>query len=105
MKADVRFVKNKKSKVKAFVSLTLELGDTDLTVNGCKVIEGHKGELWVAFPTSSYEKDGETMYSNIVYVHDEDAYDDMCAFILEEYDKAVEGGDKATKSRKGGARR
>ena len=105
MKAEVRLVKNKESKVKAFVTLTLELGDTDLSINGCKVIEADKGELWVAFPTLYYEKDGERKYSNVVYVHDEDAYDDMCAFILEEYDKAVKGGDKATKSRKGGARR
>ena len=105
MKAVVRMVKNKESKVKAFVTLTLELGDTDLSINGCKVIEGDKDERWVAFPSSSYEKDGETKYSNIVYVHDEDAYDDMCAFILEEYDKAVKGGDKATKSRRGGTRR
>lgn len=101
MKADVRLVKNKESKVKAFVSLTLELGDTDLSINGCKVIDGADG-LWVAFPTTPYEKDGETKYSNIVYVHDEDAFDDMCAFIIEEYNKAVDGGKK---SRKGGAQR
>ena len=101
MKAEVRLVKNKESKVKAFVSLTLELGDTDLSINGCKLIDSEDG-LWVALPTASYEKDGETKYSNIVYVHDEDAYDDMCAFIIEEYNKAVDGGKK---SRKGGTRR
>lgn len=104
MKAEVRLVKNKESKVKAFVSLTLELADTDLTINGCKVIDSKDG-LWVTFPTTSYEKDGETKYSNIVYVHDDDAYEDMRAFILEEYDKAVKGGDKTTKSRRGGTRR
>ena len=104
MKAEVRLVKNKESKVKAFVTLTLELGDTDLSINGCKVIDSKDG-LWVAFPSTSYEKDGETKYSNVVYVHDENAYDDMCAFIMEEYDKAVKGDDKATRTRRGGARR
>lgn len=104
MKAEVRLVKNKESKVKAFVTLTLELGDTDLSINGCKVIDSKDG-LWVAFPTASYEKDGETKYSNVVYVHDENAYDDMRAFILEEYDKTVKGEDKATRARRGGARR
>ena len=104
MKAEVRLVKNKESKVKAFVTLTLELRNTDLSINGFKVIDSEKG-LWVAFPSTSYEKDGETKYSNIVYVHNDDAYDDMCAFILEEYDKAVKGEGKETKSRRGGARR
>lgn len=106
MKVEVRLVKNGESKVKAFVSMTFEKGiDTecsDITVNGCKVIEGDEG-LFVAFPTQSYTKDGETKYSNIVFVDDGDYYDEICDQILDEYELAVKS--KKSTGRKGGARR
>lgn len=106
MKADVRLVKKGSSKVKAFVSVTFEKGiDTecsDITVNGCKVIESNDG-LFVAFPTQSYEKDGETKYSNIVFVDDGDYYDEICDQILDEYEFAVKS--KKSTGRKGSASR
>lgn len=91
MKVKVYPIPNPQGAVKAFASVDLD----GLTINDVKIIDGKNG-LFVSMPTRSYEVDGETKYSQIIYISDEELYNSICDAVLAEYDR---GGEK--KSGKG----
>jgi len=60
----------------------------DFEINDCSLVKGAKGDF-IGFPSRSYEKDGETKYSSIVWIPDEQrryAFQDWC---LKELEKTV----------------
>lgn len=48
-------------KLKAFSDVTLPTPFGEFTIKGLRVIQQEGEEPWVAFPTSSYVKDGKTV--------------------------------------------
>lgn len=79
----MNLVKDSKSKVKAFVSICI---DDSISINDCKIVQG-ADDLFVTMPTRAYEKDGETKYANIVFVGNEELYDDITESVLDEYEQ------------------
>ncbi len=60
----------------------------DLEINDCVLVNGPKGKF-IGFPQRSYEKDGETKYTSVVWMPDEKrryAFQDWC---VKELDKFV----------------
>lgn len=78
----VRKVVAKESKVKAFVSITI---DDEFVVHDIKVIEGEKG-LFIAMP-SRKAADGE--YRDTAHPINSSARDRIQKLILEKYEEAV----------------
>ena len=94
------------SKTKAFVDVLFSLrddGDAVFSINGCKLIEGAKG-LFVAMPSQSYEKDGETKWSSYVFINlkeDQDARDlqnSINEVVIAEWNKQNSSSKKAPKT-------
>ena len=85
---NLHMVNNKKSKVKMFCTVRLE----GICVNDVKLIASD-GKRWVAMPTRAYEKDGETNYSNVVFIDDEDLREEVSEKVLAAYEKEVSKND------------
>ena len=74
-------------KVDGFESLRafadISINDGDITIKGLRIIQDEKG-LWVGYPQSKYQKNGQTKYSPIVEVS-EDIKKHFQQVILEAY--------------------
>lgn len=55
-----------KGQLKAFADVTISLGPHDLTLCGCRIVQNGDQQPWVAFPTSSYHKDGQQKNKKVV---------------------------------------
>jgi len=55
--------------LRAFVTIVMNdrTGAPLFEIRGCRILDGQHG-LWLAMPSRTYEKDGETKYQNIVDV-------------------------------------
>ena len=85
MDIKIRMTKGDWNKTKAyfdviFVGMSLPF---NLTVKGCRLVEGSKG-LFVAPPSVKKEVDGETKYDNLVFFGD-DTKDKVQKAALDEY--------------------
>ena len=77
------------------------IGFNDAIVVAFKIIKSKKGELFVTFPTHSYEdNDGITQYVNDVYFVDASLREFVTEAILETYHQDLSKHDKEEKSAK-----
>lgn len=53
-------------KCKARVSVTFETPIGEITITGFAVFQGEGKELWVSYPSTSYEKEGEKKWFTFV---------------------------------------
>lgn len=74
---NIRKIKGESS-VKAFCTVTIN----GISINGVKVIKAGS-KPFVAMPTAAYEKDGETKYSNVVFIRDNDLYETIQKVVLD----------------------
>jgi DNA-binding cell septation regulator SpoVG len=72
--------------LKAFADVTLCLAEGDFTLKGFRVIHQSGKEAWVAFPETSYTKDGKQVNKRIVEAS-KALNKKICDLILEEYGK------------------
>lgn len=81
----IRFFEAKAgTKIKANVSLTL---DGALAVNDVAIVEGNNG-FFVSYPQRSYKnKDGETVYRDIVFPVSKTASKALSSIILKKYEE------------------
>ena len=54
--------------LRAFVDIAINEGD--ITIKGLRIIQDEKG-LWVGYPQSKYQKNGQTKYAPIIEVSDD----------------------------------
>ena len=83
---NMRLVANKESARKAYCSVVI---DDAIVLNDMVVVEGSKG-LFVSMPQRSYEKDGETKYSNIYNPITKEAREEILNAVLGAYEKALD---------------
>jgi DNA-binding cell septation regulator SpoVG len=69
-----------------------------MEISGCKLIEGPSGNF-VAMPSRSYEKGGETKYQNLVYIIDKDLQNAINEAAEKEYDSSGSGLDRENKKK------
>lgn len=81
-----RLVDYEGSKVKAFASVVI---GNNFAVHGIRVMESDKG-LFVAMPSSSYQKDGKTEYNDIFHAITGDARTELNTHILEAYEQKLQ---------------
>lgn len=81
-----RIVGYKESKVKAIASANI---GGAFAIHGIKVIDSKKG-LFVQMPQTSYEKDGETHYSEIFHPVTADARNELYNAVLTAYGHKLE---------------
>ena len=81
-----RIVDYEGSKVKAFASVVI---GNNFAVHGLRVMESDKG-LFVAMPSSSYQKDGKTEYNDIFHAITGDARTELNNHVLEAYEQKLQ---------------
>lgn len=77
---NVRLISNPESKVKCFCTVAVD----GIEINSVKVIRNGK-QKFISFPSVPYEKDGETKYSNTVYITDDDLRKEIEQAVLKAY--------------------
>lgn len=70
-----------KGKLVAFVDIII---DNALKVTGLKIVNGSNG-LFISMPSTSYEKDGQKEYKDIVYPINKETRKDIIDSILKAY--------------------
>lgn len=73
------------SKVKAYASVTI---GGAFAMHGLRLVEGENG-LIVRMPSKSYQKDGETKYSDICHPITKEAYDALNEAVNKAYAQAI----------------
>ncbi len=48
----------------ARVTISTDFGD--IVISGLKAIRNKKGKVWIALPQANYQKDGKTVYKDII---------------------------------------
>lgn len=81
-----KLVDHEGSKVKAFVSVNI--GDS-FAIHGLRVVESDKG-LFVAMPSSSYQKGGKTEYMDIFHPITGEARKELSNCVLEAYEQKLQ---------------
>ena len=90
-----RFVDYEDSKVKAFASANI--GDA-FAIHGIKVMDGGEKGLYVSMPTRSYQKDGNTAYSEVFHPISTEARTELSKAVMNAYEQElaqVESEDEA----------
>ena len=64
----VEVKKMERGNLKAFADVTLETSLGEITLRGFRVIQKDEQPAWVALPSSSYQKDGKTVNSQLLEV-------------------------------------
>lgn len=80
-----RLVDYEGTSVKAIASVNI--GDA-FAIRGLKVMESEKG-LFVNMPSSKYEKDGQTRYSEIFHAITKEARDAINGTVLDAYEQRI----------------
>jgi DNA-binding cell septation regulator SpoVG len=57
-------------KVQGF--FTVNFPDLELKINDCRLMKKDDGTLWVAYPSRTYEDNGERKYAPVVELYDKD---------------------------------
>ena len=74
-------VRKEGSKIKAFFSVET----ADMSINGCKLVDGTNG-LFAAMPSREFTNNlGETKFQNIIYIKDRILLDRITAAAIREY--------------------
>ncbi len=76
------------SSIKALADLTVGLPSGDLTIRGLRVIHQPSKEAWVAFPQSSYVKDGKQINKDILILS-RSLRKEVCDLVLTEYERST----------------
>jgi DNA-binding cell septation regulator SpoVG len=73
-----------RGKIKGWFTLVAR----DLEINDCTLVEGGKGDF-IGLPQRSYQKDGETKYTAIVFIPDKDRRYAFNDWALKELDNLI----------------
>lgn len=61
-----------------------------ISLKGMRIMQDNEEKLFIAMPSSSYEKDGEKKYKNIYYPLSKEVRDDITKKSMENYERMLE---------------